>query len=670
MAYTQENAHISVDTPLGKDKLLLRHFHGEEGISRLFHFSLEMHSEARDLDFSKVVGQSATVTVTTEDGGARHFNGIIGRFVQAGREEKLATYFAEIHPWLWLLTMNVDCRIFQQKSVPDIIEEVFSDKGFSDYRNQLKGSYSPREYTVQYNESSFEFLSRLMEDEGIFYFFEHKDGLHTLVLADDLSSFKPCPGGEKVKYGSNELWVQQNVVTQCSLEQNVIPGTFALNDFNFETPSTKLTSSVDSSIASNGTPRRIYEYPGGFLQKDAGESRASVRIQEQEVPAKLLRGESNCRAFTAGGKFTLEEHYRADVNGDYVVCRVSHSGSMEHYTNSFEACPADVAFRPPRTTRKPVIPGTQTAIVVGKGGEEIWTDPYGRVKVQFHWDQLGKNDENSSCWIRVAQGWAGKSWGLITIPRIGQEVVVSFLEGDPDRPLITGSVYNAEQTVPYGLPGAATQSTLKSNSSKGGGGNNEIRLEDAKGSEELYIHAQKDQNIKVENNKSETVVVNETLDVGADRTRKVGKNETVTVALTRMHNVGVNEMINVGGAQEISVGGYQALTVGAVQTITVVGNQSVSAANMGNDSRGNISTAAGKDISEKSGKNYSIEAGESYSLKAAKNVTIDAGDQVTIQTGKAKIVMKKSGDVTIEGKDITIKGSGNITMKAKKILEN
>jgi len=645
LAYSHDNLYFSLSTPLGKDKLLLRNFQGQERISGLFHFTLDLESEDPNLDFSAIVGQSATITVELADGSQRFINGVVGRFQQAGNDPIFTRYQAELYPWLWLLTMSVDCRIFQNKSTPDILSELFKELGFSDFKIDLTGSYQPREYCVQYNESVFEFASRLLEEEGIFFYFEHQDGKHTLVMADDLGAFKSCAGAATLEYGTWGEWTQQNVVTHCTLDQCVIPGVSALDDFNFETPSTNLMATTDSTTALNGSKRRVYEYPGGFLKKNAGEDRSGLRIEEHEQPAKVLVGRSYCRAFVCGGKFNLEKHYRDDVNASYVLSRVSHSGTWEGYSNSFEAFPSDVPFRPARTSRKPTIPGTQTALVVGKKGEEIWCDKYGRVKVQFHWDQLGKNDENSSCWIRVAHGWAGKSWGMIAVPRIGHEVVVSFLEGDPDRPLITGSVYNAETTVPYALPDNQTQSTWKSNSSKGGDGYNEIRFEDMKSAEEIWIHAQKDENIVVENDKTEEVGHDESISIGHDRTETVKNNERLTVQNNRTRNVTKVESVSVGKNQTLAVGANRSVSVDKNEDRSVVKNQDIS---------------VGDHRTSKVGKNDKLEVG--------KNLSIEAGDQIVISTGKAKIVMKKDGTITISGKDITFKGTGKITGKASKDL--
>ena len=611
--YIQDNLKLKISTPLGPNKLLLRSFRGEERISDLFQFTLEMVSEDNAIDFQAIVGKAVTVTLNLSNNTEHYLNGIVGRFVQEETNLRLTRYFAEIHPWLWLLTKTSDCRVFQNKTVPDIIESVFSDLGFSDFRNDLKATYDKREYCVQYNETAFNFVSRLMEEEGIFYYFEHGSDKHTLVLGDDSAGNPTCPGLEAVHYRQSLVdHAQDLTVTRCLVEEQVVTGAYAHDDFNFETPNTDLK--VESK---SDTPKfRVYEYPGGFLKKDSGEKRADLRLDALEQPQKIIRGDGFVRAFCAGHKFELKDHYRADVNKTYVLQSVSHAGTQETYTNSFTAFPSDVPFRPPRVTPKPTISGTQTAIVVGKAGEEIWTDKYGRVKVQFHWDQLGKSDENSSCWIRVDYGWAGKQWGGIFLPRIGQEVIVSYLEGDPDQPLVTGAVYNSDQVVPYTLPDEQTKSTVKTNSSKGGGGFNEIRFEDKKGSEELFFHAQKDQNIVVEN----------------DRTKKVLKNETNTIKQDRSTTIqeGNDSYVVAKGNRTFKVDtGNETYAIKGTRDLTVTGNEThTNKANFTQDVSGN------------------------YSLKVTGNLTIEATGTITIKSSATTV--ESTGITTIKGSLVKI----------------
>jgi type VI secretion system secreted protein VgrG len=655
MAFTQANSYLTLSTPLGADKLLLRQLRGEERISGLFHFSLELQSEDPSLDFSKIVGKSATVTVLLADGSKRYINGIVGRFVQSGGDTRFVNYYAELHPWLWLLTMSADCRIWQNKSVVDIVTGLFSELGFTDYKNATTGTYDPLEYCVQYNETAFAFVSRLLERAGISYFFEHADGKHTLVLADDSSAYSDCPGAATVAIGTYGTWVQQNILTACAVEQNVIPGKYAVDDFGFETPATDLLGTSDSAKATNSSARRIYEYPGGFTKKDPAAAVAKLRMEEAEVANKVLRGAGYCRAFFAGAKTTVEKHYRADVNASYLLLAVEHDASEEEYSNSFEAIPADVPLRPARTTAQPVIAGTQTALVVGKSGEEIWTDKYGRVKVQFHWDQKGKNDENSSCWIRVAHGWAGQGWGAMFLPRVGQEVVVTFLDGDPDRPLITGAVYNAQQTVPYALPGEQTKSTIKSNTSKGGQGFNEIRFEDKKDSEEIFVQAQKDMNVAVKNDQSVKVGTsqqsgkgNQTIDVYNDRSITVEQgNQSIDV------KKGNRTVTVTTGNETHSVAGTRDVTVTKAET-----------------------HASKDDYTHTVSKNFTLKVTGDLLLDVTGNVTIKAGQSVTLQAGTG-ITIKATGDVAVQGMNISNKATAalkneglNVTNKATVNLSN
>ena len=679
MAYVQEPFYLSISTPLGADKLILRSLHGEERLSGLYRFSLELQSEDREIDFTQIVGKRATVTVDLEDETQRYLDGFVGRFVQAGSDERFATYRAELFPWLWFLTLSADCRIFQEMSVPEILEKVFGDLGQTDFENRLTGTYAPREYCVQYNETAFAFVSRLMEEEGIFYFFEHTDGVHTLVLADDPGDYSAVPGGGSVQYGTLGNWTQQNVVTACTLEQNVIPGSYGLDDFNFETPSTELFATTDSTVALDGGQRKIYAYPGGFLKKDAGEALSKLRIEAHEAAQKIVRGESYCRAFTAGHTFALEGHYREDVNGAYVARSVYHSATRERYSNSFTALVSDIPFRPPRVTRKPSIPGTQTAIVVGKSGEEIWTDKYGRVKVQFHWDREGQSDENASCWIRVAHGWAGKGWGQIFLPRIGQEVVVSFVEGDPDRPLITGSVYNSEQVVPYNLPDDQTKSTIKSDSSKGSDGYNELRFEDKKGEEEVYFQAERDFNRVVKNN--DTLKVGfETMEDG-DQTVDVYNNRTTTLEegsdilqvkkgdRTLLVDEG-NEILEVGTDRTLTIHGKEAHQVDGNREVTVDGDYTLTV-------KGNLTVAVDGEVKITSGAAMALESGDSYAASASTSLTNTAGTELTNEAGTS-LTNTAGTDLTDEagtsltasaGTTITVQGSASGTVDGGGALE-
>jgi type VI secretion system secreted protein VgrG len=462
----------------------------------------------------------------------------------------------------------------------------------------------------------------------------------------------------------------------------------------------------------------VFDYPAELAVMEPGESRriAKLRIQELQTPHMIARGEGDAAGLATGRRFTLKQYPREDLNIDYLITGVGLSFSSDAFDTgaadtalefrcSIEAIDARTPFRPTRATAKPIVHGAQTAMVVGPSGEEIYTDEHARVKVQFHWDRQGKVDENSSCWIRVAQVWAGKGWGALHIPRIGQEVIVSFLEGDPDRPLITGRVYNGDSKSPYDLPANKTQSGIKSRSSKGGGAANfnEIRFEDKKGSEQLFIHAEKNQDIEVENDethwvghdrtktidndetthvkhdRTETVDNNETITVGNNRTESVASDETINVGKNRSETVGENESVRVGKDQSLTTGGSRTLTVGKDQSTNVGSGLTL---NVGKDESrvvgGNRTDQVGKAETRSIAKGREVSVGEDDSLNIGKRLLVNVADQITIQTGSASITMKKDGTIVIRGKDVTIDASGkingkassDITLKGSKVVQN
>jgi type VI secretion system secreted protein VgrG len=539
MPFTQSKRLLAVSTPLGDDAMFLTGFTGTEALSRLFVYHLEMFSEQEDIDPTSLVGQSVTWSVGDAD-DKRYFNGYVSRLTAGALNPRgIRTYHADVVPWLWFLTRSADCRIYQQKSVPDIIKAVFDDLSFSDYKLDLQGSYSPRDYCVQYRETAFNFVSRLMEHEGIFYYFTHEQGKHTLVLADAASSCPDCKENEVAYAGTGKPLD----LTSWEHQYEYRSGKWTHTDYNFETPSTSLVSNANTVLTlSNISNYELFDYPGDYLVKDDGTSIAKVRIEEDEAGYEVVVGAGACCTFSPGCKFTLTDHsVQSEAGKSYVLASVQHSGTdyshlntdqPSEYHNQFTCIPSSVNFRPPRVTPKPLVQGPQTAVVVGTSGEEIYTDQYGRIKVQFFWDRKGQNDEKSSCWIRVVESWAGKQWGTIFLPRIGQEVVVDFLEGDPDRPLVTGRVYNAEQMPPYTLPDNKTQSGVKTRSSKGGGDDNcnELRFEDKMGSEDIVFHAEKDFHRSVEHDDDLQVGNDQTITITNNRTEEVKQgNESVTI---------------------------------------------------------------------------------------------------------------------------------------------
>lgn len=617
--FTQANRPIRVDTVLGEDVLLLSGFSGTETVSVPFSFQLDLLSEDEEIAPEDVLRTPMVVGVVQADGTERKIHGLVRSFGQLGQHEMLTSYRAEIVPWLWFLSLSQDCRIFQEMDVLEIVQEVFDSLGYSDYDLRCSGSYPKREYCVQYRESHLDFVSRLLEEEGIFYFFEHTDDKHVLVLADSNTAAEPCPGPAKVRIRSMAGPDEDHVAT-LEREHSVHVGTVSLTDYDYLQP----PLSLDTSLSGDGV-EEVYDYRARwYTDQDQGERRARLLLEEKEARRHVVFGRGSCRHFRSGFTFELDGHYRKDMNREYVLLKVSHSvrvGSFRSWDDAvldhdvgFVAIPVEVPFRPPPRTPKPVMRGAQTAEVVGKAGEEIWTDENGRIKVQFHWDRLGEKNEDSSCWIRVASRWAGKSWGEIHLPRIGQEVLVEFLDGDPDNPIVTGAVYNADQPPPFDLPSNQTKSGMKSRSSKGGGGYNEISIDDRKGEEKVTVHAQKDMSTTVLNNDSQTVHNDRTITVNGTHTETIKKDTVIRISEgTLVHQV-------VQGTADYTVEDDLTETYNSNQTTVVDGE-----------------------------------------------LFIQAGDKITLLTGESSLVMQSDGTIILKGKNVVVEGTADVKVEAPKI---
>jgi len=575
----QSNFPVRIVSKL-KGDLLVDSVSGKEHIGRLFEFDLELLSENAELHFDKVVGQPVTIELNLEDGSKRNFNGLLTEFHYAGASERLYRYKAKMRPWFWFLTRTADCRIFQEKSVPDIIKEVFRDNGMADFDDQLKGKYRKWEYCVQYRESDFNFISRLMEQEGIYYYFEHGPTKHTLVMVDEMATHSNFLDYATIPFndfhGSHA--VTEDYLDYWSTSQSIMPSLYSMRDFDFKKPKADLLSKIDPQDVKHVLPAtlkpEVFDYPGEYTEPGDGMALVEIRLQELKCQQERVSAGGNHRGLAPGYTFTLSGHGRKDQEKEHLVLSIHHQinnaeffgGSttpVELYRCQVQLMKTDRHFRSARETPKPIVQGPQTAMVVGKSDDEIHTDEFGRVKVQFHWDRYGQNDENSSCWIRVSQLWAGKNWGAMHIPRIGQEVIVSFMEGDPDRPIITGRVYNAVNMPPYDLEGNKTQSGIKSRSTKGGGveNYNELRFEDKKGSEEVYLHAEKNLTIKVEDAEAETVGSSITTNAGATISRSAGAdiNRTADDNITDM--AGKNIVTESGKNMKLTSGGsYELFT--------------------------------------------------------------------------------------------------------------
>jgi type VI secretion system secreted protein VgrG len=657
--FVQENRLIAISTPLGDNELVLYKAEFIEDLARPFSIGVELISENDSISLDDIMGKNVTVRLDTAD-DVRYFNGFITEFHQLPNCDRYSRYGAMIRPWFWLLNLSENCRIFQEKSFPDIIQNVFDELGFSDYEIKLTGTYQPQEYVVQFNESDFNFVTRLMEQEGIYYYFEHIDGKHTFIMADDSSVLTDNGKVPFYQQEDDNNKVQLECINRWENYRKIITGGMRLSDFDFETPSKPLEFvSTDPKTASLSSLEK-FKYPGKYKERGKGTEYTRLLMEKENVAYETKIAKSSVRTLFTGSHFTLKDHHRDDQNSQYLItqyrCNLasddyissSNQDSSETFTSEFTAIPSSVVYRPQVSAIKPKMVGPQTAMVVGKAGEEIWTDKYGRVKVHFHWDRYDKSDEQSSCWIRVAQTWAGKNWGQIQIPRIGQEVLVDFLGGDPDRPIIVGSVYNGSTMPPYDLPAKATQSGVKTRSTKGGTAKNynELRFEDKKDAEQIYIHAEKDLDTQVEND--------ETLTVDNDRTKHIKHDENSNIDNDRNKTVGKNQSESIGENKSISVGKNIDISITDNHTETIGKNMTIS---------------VDKDLKETVNGKYTEAVTKEYGLKA-KTITMQADDQITLKTGSAQIVMKKNGDITISGKNINVKGSGNVVLKGSKVSAN
>ncbi len=640
---------LAISTPLGEDVLLLRTAQVHEELGRPFSIDAELISDDEDILLDNLLGKNVTISLETDE-ETRYFNGIITEFFQKENIDRNACYGAVIKPWFWLLTLSENCRIFQEKSYPDIIKSVFDDLGFSDYEDQLTGTYTPQEYVVQYNESDFNFVSRIMEQEGIYYYFSHTDSKHALVMIDDNSVL---PDNGEVPYNDIEDGGYDEDLEGIKKWENyrkLRTGGVSLTDFDFTTPSKKLDAVTADPKTGSISALQKFSYPGKYSERAKGTDYTRILMEKENVEYEEKACEGNFRTLFSGSQFTLVDHHRDDQNGSYLVTKFtctlksdayissSNEENTELYSCKFIAISSNVVYRPQITTTKPKMTGPQTAMVVGKSGEEIWTDKYGRVKVLFHWDRVGEGDEKSSCWIRVSQSWAGKSWGSIQIPRIGQEVLIDFLHGDPDQPIIIGSVYNGSSMPPFTLPANATMSGVKSRSSKGGGGFNEFSLEDKKGEEKIFIHGEKDQTIEIKNDCNETIGNDRQLTVKNDQIELIENNRTEEVKADHTEKIGKDRTLDIVGKEE--------KTVESTLSLTVTG-----------------------DVTEVFKANYSMDVTDDIDVKGT-NISIEATTEITLTVGGSSIKIDASG-ITIETSGMAeVKAGGITTVKGSMVNIN
>lgn len=585
------------------DVLLFQRLRAQEALGRPYELNVDLVSERAGVRPADLLGETAAVEIS--DGGQkRYFHGCITAMEARGSEGRYHRYGIILRPWFALLDYTADCRIFQEQTAVEIIEAVFQAHGFSDYELALSDSPPARTYCVQYQETSFAFVSRLMEEEGIYYYFRHERNKHVMVLADDPSSHSPDRDYPVLAYHDAErsAQVREPHVSRLTASGRITSGPIETLSYDFAAPRKDLKARAEVAFSPSLAELEVFTYSGRYTESRAGDRLALVRAQAESAQREVYRGIANAPAIAVGNLLTIKGHPDETFDREYLVTSVEAEAATDDYQGrapdvdyrcAFTLIPSSVVYRSVAVTPRPLARGLQTARVVGKSGEEIWTDKYGRVKVRFHWDRHGRSDENSSCWVRVSQVHAGSGWGAIDLPRVGEEVVVAFEDGDPDRPVVIGRLYNGQAMPPYALPDNQTKSGVKTSSSKGGGGFNELRFEDKKGEEEVYLRAEKDLNALVRNDRS--------LEVGHDQTRKIENNDTT------------------------EIGGDQKLTVAKEQTLDVKGNRK---------------------------------------LSVGKSLDVDVTDQITFKTGQSKIVMKNNGDIEISGVKIQIKGMQEIKLKS------
>ncbi|ABE28571.1 Rhs element Vgr family protein [Paraburkholderia xenovorans LB400] len=696
-------------TPLGEPALLLRSIQGEEVLSQIYTYTLNCctplasvmpEHAAANIDLKSMIGKELTVTIELEGmgdyvpglagiagaanigAGTREISGIVTKAHYVGQSNQQSHYQLILAPWIWLADQRSDFRIFQGKTVVEIIEQVFENYMYS-YQMRLSEQYPVLDYQVQYGETDFYFVQRLMAEHGIYWFFEHSDGFHRMILVDQPGAHKPV---ESAAYQT--LWyfppghkIDREYVDRFTLGGSLQSGRWTTNDFDFKKPNAVLIEQNELPQKTAHSNLERYEWPGDYTNPSHGEQFARLRMEEVRAHGERARGSGNVRDIVCGTTFRLEGYPHEAANQEYLVISSSiaaseadqTTGSSEYtFKSSFLVQPATTVFRPSRKPYpKPRTSGPQTAIVTGPPDQEIWTDQYGRVKLSFHWDRSGVKDQSSSCWIRVSYPWVGTNYGSINIPRIGTEVIVDFENGDPDLPIVTGRVYNAASMPPWPLPAGATQSGTLSRSTKGGGYDNAnaIRFEDMKGSEELWLHAEKDQRIEVEhdeshwvgNNRLKTIDGNETVKVNMNRTEAVALNETIAVGMNRSEIVGLNEtvvvgvnrMITTGIDQAVQVGVNSMMTVGAMQTESIGSNYQLTVGS-------NFTSQIGNSLSQSAGQSISMTAGKMVSVNSGGTAGYSASDKLTLQCGQASISLESNGNITISGTSIDVQGSQHV----------
>ena len=675
--FTQTDRLISISTPLGEDELLLKSIRGTERLGELFSYEALLYSEDNNIDYKKILGKEVTVTINSSvtDGGTRYIHGIVRSFGRTGSTGILTNYTAIIVPKLWLTTLTVDCRIFQKKSAKTIVSDlVKTDAGISDFKDSASDSGdAERPYTVQFRETDFAFVSRLLEEEGIYYHFEHAEGKHTIVLCDAPGSHSDAPSADKVSFHNNRILRSEHGILTWDLGNEVLPGNYVLADYNYQTPATVLRSNATEARGHAADDAEIFDYPGFYLESAEGDKRAKNRLGAHQSLHSTYHGTTTAITLATGLTFTLEDHPLDALNQKYLVVENEIFAQNAPFTGAeppddevFEsrlvAIPATQRYIHPRSTPAPDLRGIHSAVVTGAEGDEIHTDKYGCVKVRFHWDRDDdKKGEDSTVYLRTVQMWTGSNWGTVFIPRVGQEVVVQFLDGCPDRPVITGCLYNEANMPPYELPEHKTRSTIKTRSTPEGEQYNEIRFEDKKDEEQLFIHAAKEHDTIVAHDQSNWV--------GNDRREFIVHDHEHVTRSNHVEHIGGNHHVIIGAGADATKSDtgedVDAIDEGGGQHIEIIGPHAT-------EIGGTSSTTVEDDVSEKYNKNHATEVTEQRYLKAKEiileaeeNITFRIGDKTTIAMTADGVQIKTQGDVAIETDgDISSKATGNIAQKA------
>lgn len=667
-------------------------------MSTLSDYTVRLLHRSMQVDVRALLGKSLTLTIETA-AAPRHINGVIASFALVGQEGDADRYFvyeARVVPWFWLATHKKEFRIYQNQSVPETIKQVLAPYGYA-FEFDLVESYTPRIYCVQYDETDFQFVSRLLEAEGIHYYFRHEQEKHTLVMSDEIQSHKPVDGYEHVPYFTEDKLTlpQQDYMTHVAVFQDLRPGQYTTNDYNFTTPKADLAARQQIKLDHSHNEAEVYEWPGNYGDDPLGERYARQRMQEQHHIRDTRTLRSTARGVATASLFNLVRCPRTEENREYVVLGTRYDLKENNYhsvsspdeaAQNGRRCVFDLTvqcatlpFRPPRITRKPRTLGPQTAVVVGPEGKEIWTNEYGQVKVHFHWDRYDKKDENSSCWIRVSSSWASSNFGAIQVPRIGDEVIVDFLNGDPDAPIITGRVYNAAMMPPWKLPENETQMGIYSRSSPGGNyyTANAFRFEDKTGREEIYIHAQKDRNEKTQNNHTERIDNNWVQSIGHNKVIEVANNHEEVVGgsvsifigpqnigtfvskILSRASEGLGNIARAIGLEKVLGPGRGHYFLGVEKTKSeVVGLAS-------SELVGTVKTVnAGVVMRLGAGKDLEVQAGEELELRAGRDATLTGDEVVELRAGTSRVVLRENGDILIAGTRIAIDATDSIELEA------